>query len=115
MTTTSELVAVLRIEAEGLGFPVRFMIEDACDRLERKSRDNELLMQAIAELRSRTVKTNADRYRAMSDEELAETIPCPYMRDCYDECKFGWHERTQTCEECKLDWLKQPVKDGESE
>ena len=58
--------------------------------------------------------TNADRIRAMSDEELAETIPCPYMRDCYDECKFGWHERTQTCEECKLEWLRQPVKDGDN-
>ena len=59
-------------------------------------------------------QTNADRLRAMPDEELAKVIPCPYMRDIYDECKFGWHERTQTCEECTLEWLKQPAKDGEN-
>lgn len=51
-------------------------------------------------------QTNADRIRAMSDEELAKKIPCPYIKDEYDECKFGWHERTQTCEECALEWLR---------
>lgn len=50
--------------------------------------------------------TNADRIRAMSDEELAKKIPCPYIKNEYDECKFGWHERTQTCEECALEWLR---------
>ena len=56
--------------------------------------------------------TNADRIRAMSDEELAASpliIPCFYDDDGYGECKFGWHNRTQTCEECKLEWLKQPA------
>ena len=51
-------------------------------------------------------QTNADRIRSMSDEELAKKIPCPYIKDEYDECKFGWHERTQTCEECALEWLR---------
>ena len=53
--------------------------------------------------------TNADRIRAMSDEELAAHIPCPYEHDVYGDCKFGRHKRTQTCEECKLEWLKQPI------
>ena len=55
--------------------------------------------------------TNGDRWRARSDEELAEVIDCPYMTDIYDECKFGWHEREHTCFECKLEWLKQPAED----
>ena len=57
-------------------------------------------------------QTKADRIRAMSDEELAAShliIPCFYDDDGYGECKFGWHERKQTCEECKLEWLKQPA------
>ena len=49
----------------------------------------------------------------MSDEKLATSnyIPCPYADDGYGECKYGWHERKQTCEECKLEWLKQPAKE----
>lgn len=59
--------------------------------------------------------TNADRIRGMTDEELAASdyIPCPYDNDDYGECKYGWHDREQTCEECKLEWLKQPVKEDE--
>lgn len=62
------------------------------------------------------VQTNADRIRAMSDEELAASclFPCPYISDPYDECKFGWHTPEQTCAECILEWLKQPVKDGDN-
>ena len=58
--------------------------------------------------------TNADRIRAMSDEELAASpliIPCFYDDDGYGECKFGWHNRTQSCEECRLEWLKQPAEE----
>ena len=59
------------------------------------------------------VETNADRIRAMTDEELAKSpfFPCPYDLDDdgYGECKYGWHERKQTCEECKLEWLQQPA------
>ena len=48
---------------------------------------------------------NGDRIRQMTNEELVAVIPCPYIKDVYDECKFGWRERTQTCEECKLEYL----------
>ena len=55
--------------------------------------------------------TNGDRIRAMSDEELAASrySPGPYDDDGYGECKYGWHDREQTCEECKLEWLGMPV------
>jgi hypothetical protein len=48
--------------------------------------------------------TNADRIRAMSDEELADfisTCGCPdHARDCRDSCK-----------DCTLEWLKQPAEE----
>jgi hypothetical protein len=50
------------------------------------------------------VSTNADRIRNMSDEELAELMPCPYMKDPYDECIHGWHD--YDCNKCKLEWLQ---------
>ena len=53
--------------------------------------------------------TNADRIRAMSDEELAE-----YINDVHyllDEkpgmCDVCYHDSVQNCKECRLDWLKQ--------
>ena len=49
-------------------------------------------------------QTNADRIRNMSDEELAEWMPCPYMKDPYDECIHGWHD--YDCSKCKLEWLQ---------
>lgn len=52
MMPSSELIKILRTGAQGLDHSVRFLILDACDRLERQIRDNELLMQKIVELRS---------------------------------------------------------------
>lgn len=49
-------------------------------------------------------KTNADRIRNMSDVELAELIPCPYMKGQYDECIHGW--QSYDCIKCTLDWLQ---------
>ena len=52
--------------------------------------------------------TNADRIRAMTDEELAELLApvlCPYL-DCPSELPF---EDTTTCKDCWLDWLRQEV------
>ena len=49
-------------------------------------------------------KTNADRIRAMSDEELAEFISncgCPdHARSCKASCKG-----------CTMEWLKQPAEE----
>ena len=58
---SSELIKILRTGAQGLDFSVRFLILDACDRLERQIKDNELLMNKIVELRTSTAKSNADR------------------------------------------------------
>ena len=56
-------------------------------------------------------QTNADRIRAMSDEELAEFIPnwsytnaCKCEEQSYADCNLK-------CEECVLDWLQQPAKE----
>ena len=57
--------------------------------------------------------TNADRIRAMSDEEMAEFIgrieigdfgPLVYGKTFCDMCK-GQYE----CDDCRLCWLQQPV------
>ena len=51
--------------------------------------------------------TNADRIRAMSDEELVNVIPCPLgfsMFRCPIERK---------CEPCKREWLKQPAEEDD--
>ena len=52
-------------------------------------------------------QTNADRIRAMSDEELANVVVCPH-------CKTNWDKCTDDCFACRLEWLKQPaeVKDN---
>lgn len=55
--------------------------------------------------------TNYDVYMSMRPEEFAKHIQCPYIRDEYGECKFGWHEREQTCVECITEWLNSPVKE----
>ena len=45
-----------------------------------------------------------------SEEVLNKIMEDPaltqYMKDDYDECRFGWHKPDMTCEECKLEWLK---------
>ena len=54
--------------------------------------------------------TNADRIRAMSDEELERFLGqyslCTRVGRCPDHGE---------CHRCVLDWLKQPVKDGEDD
>lgn len=59
-------------------------------------------------------QTNADRIRAMSDEELAVLL----LDGCRgSECgeqlqnEYG----SVDCFSCRLDWLQLPVKDGEGE
>lgn len=62
--------------------------------------------------------TNADRIRAMSDEELAEFLVTANPTNCID-CAFscGWrcqpdrqdYSDTEKCIEGKKRWLKQPA------
>lgn len=50
--------------------------------------------------------TNADRIRAMDDEELAKIIMCPYDND-HNSCVPG-----SNCLDCCLKWLQQPYEEG---
>ena len=71
------------------------------EHLSIMDKDYPLIRKFIRESKS---ETNADRIRKMSDEELVEVIPCPYMKDPYDECVHGWHD--YDCNKCKLEWLQ---------
>lgn len=67
----------------------------------------------ISFCRSYKPQTNADRIRAMSDEELAKWIDTMY-------CKCLWCDNKKDCNDiectdCIVDWLRQPVKDGEDD
>ena len=62
------------------------------------------------------IPSNADRIRAMSDEELADSFAsrcCPVKDEFYNcgeinKKEFSWED----CKSCWLDWLKSPVVDG---
>lgn len=55
--------------------------------------------------------TNADRIRAMTDEELAEFLfqdgDCPPERMYPDSCPDCGRVTLKVCHNCWLDWLKQ--------
>lgn len=58
--------------------------------------------------------TNADRIRAMSDEELAKFIPNWIYTNA---CKCGEHyvacnNECEECEKCVADWLRQPAEEA---
>ena len=58
-------------------------------------------------------QTNADRIRAMSDEELAEYFPthaslCPDLEENKTVCKgANFMANDKMCRKCWLDWLRQ--------
>lgn len=55
-------------------------------------------------------QTNADRIRAMTDEELAEFIGDDAMHDiCPNDCQ---DDLDRPCKVCALGWLKQEASDG---
>lgn len=52
------------------------------------------------------IKTNADRIRAMTDEELVDVIECPFGIDadiCFPK---------KSCAACVLKWLRSPVEES---
>ncbi len=51
-------------------------------------------------------KTNADRIRSMTDEELAEWLAKHNERSAVCP-NFGAHDCQASCRKCWLDWLKQ--------
>ena len=54
------------------------------------------------------IVTNADRIRAMSDEELACVIQCPSF---FDDCAEQKCTEYNNCHVCALHWLQQPVEE----
>lgn len=66
------------------------------------SRDNEPCCRCDSR------KTNADRIRNMSDEELAESNLCPHMvnwkKGNYDTCIHP--NDKDACKKCMFDWLQ---------
>ena len=63
--------------------------------------------QSIEEIRQKLcTKTNADMYRAMTDEELAAVIMCPHDADSPNEC--GREER---CYDCCLKFLLESMRE----
>ena len=76
-------------------------------RFETDNREYYLLMQETARrcVDGKPV-TNADRIRAMSDEEMAKKLQyasgCPVNADCIN--------MSGDCKACWLDWLQQPAK-----
>lgn len=61
----------------------------------------------------RKPKTNGDKIRAMTDEELAVVIAWPYLASppwCSEHTTCPYISEDPTpCDKCALDWLKQEV------
>jgi hypothetical protein len=62
-------------------------------------------------------KTNADRLRSMTDEELAtflvQTMTCTACRDMHGgECPKPKDYKEKKCSDMILDWLKEEAEDG---
>ena len=53
-------------------------------------------------------KTNADRIRAMSDDELNELFHEIYNAGAEDSVAYEWGQRTNSFE-WTMDWLQQPA------
>lgn len=58
----------------------------------------------IADLSGKRITTNADRIRAMSDEELADFITSQNRGICTDICREMHYQSN-------LEWLKQPAEE----
>lgn len=55
--------------------------------------------------------TNAQKIRAMSDEELSKVIREPFCdKRTHEECTISY---CGVCNQCVLDWLQQPAEEGE--
>ena len=102
--TREEAIKVLRTESIELGGSA----PSVCRFLEA-------LDMAIAALREQggkdtNVPTNADRIRAMSDEELVNFLMMLMGHaQCFAEGIFPYHPcpQNQNCKQCGIDWLQQ--------
>ena len=78
----------------------------------------DMAVKALEDVTDKNVEkmTNADRIRAMSDEELAGFLMKLMHNNvqCFGEGMFPYHPcpQEQNCKQCGLDWLQQPAEDG---
>jgi hypothetical protein len=68
-------------------------------------------MDFIVQYRVPQPKTNADRIRSMTDEELAEWLAAHNERSAVCP-NFGAHGCQASCIQCWLKWLRQEADDG---
>lgn len=54
--------------------------------------------------------TNGDRIRSMTDEELAEFILDKRENGTCFNNKCYYYDPNKGCDDCTLEWLKQPVR-----
>ena len=106
-------------EMEDLQSIVADTLASVCVMADKHSIDRDSMLKyfadmltALAEFASiqnyETKQTNADRIRNMSDEELAEYLPCPHMvnweKGNYDTCVHP--NGKDGCKKCMLNWLQ---------
>lgn len=105
----------MKIEELGLSVrPYNVLKRVGIDTVEqlRQLSDDDLMRfrnmgrHSLAEIREKVAHvkamTNADRIRAMSDEELACCLMCPYGTE-------GCNSLDGDCRACVLKWLQQPA------
>lgn len=84
------------------------LVEEQRKRLDRAIALFELEQAGKIVVLDETIKTNADRIRSLSDEELVKWLSicgCPDAFSSVSGCEEG------KCEECWMVYLKQPYKE----
>ena len=56
--------------------------------------------------------TNADRIRAMSDEEFVDFLGQNSLCDRIQDDCGRWCKKHAVCKDCLVEWLKQPVEES---
>lgn len=80
---------------------------------------NETLKALQSEVEVDYKQTNADKIRAMSDEELAKIILCPYdtagkpidIMPCVKDGNIQELVSPEDCKKCMLEWLQSEVEE----
>ena len=81
-------------------------VMDGCKKYDRPC----IFSQDCFEPEEEKHMTNADRIRAMSDEELAKFLHEPFCdKRTHEECTISY---CGVCDQCVLDWLQQPAEEG---
>lgn len=96
--------------------------QSALTAFERCEKRDLLLYQKYSLKDRENAKTNADRIRAMSDEELARNINrleegeriiryCRELPECNADLEADTLIPQERCEQCVLHWLRQPAEE----